>query len=223
MRWFGFAVVLVLMAGCGKSPEAIVDEHRTAIEQIEAKLLQIKDKIPPKAEAIQANLQPKLILDEESPSHNCETLMVGALQGDKPLIDLMLTSNLSTSLYWVKQAPSGGDVEFMTRVMKGASSARYLVVHRIDESQLPVAVSDSEFVGGPVRVDGFVFDLESLTIVAAYVVEAIPAEQVEYHVKTNESAKDRLQAFAQSSVWTNAREKIAEAIRTSTGGEVKFR
>lgn len=222
MRFLVLAL-LGVMTGCGKSPSATIDEYRPEIEKLEAKLFQLKDKIPIKAEAIQADLKPKLILDEESPNHNCETVMYASLQGNKPLIDLMLTSNLSTSLYWAKQAPSGGNVEFMTRVMSGATKARYLVVHRIDESQLPVAVSDSEFVGGPVRVDGFVFDLESMTIVAAYVVEAIPADQVEYHVKTNESAKDRLQAFAQSSVWTNARERIAEAIRVSTGGEVVFR
>lgn len=222
MRCF-VLLLLAVSVGCGKSTEAVIEEYRPAIDHLRGQLKLIQDKIPLTAENVTAELSPKLILNEESPAHNCETIMVSALQGDKGAIDLMLTTNLSTTLYWANQAPSGGDLAFMKRVMDGATKAKYLIVHRIDESQLPIAVSEQEFVAAPVRVDGFVFELDTLTIVASYVVEAIPAEQVSYTFKQNESAKDRLQAFAQSSVWSDARVKIAEAIVNSTGGEVRLR
>jgi|GEM_PF-3299855 hypothetical protein len=222
MRWV-VLFLLVVVVGCGTSPESLIDEYRPAIEKMREKLKLIQDKIPQTAENVTAELSPKLILNEESPDHNCETIMYSALQGEKGAIDLMLTTNLSTTLYWANQAPSGGDQAFMKRVMDGATKAKYLIVHRIDEGQLPIAVSEQEFVAAPVRVDGFVFELDTLTIVASYVVEAIPADQVSYSFKHTESAKDRLQAFAQSSVWSDARVKIAEAIVNSTGGEVRLR
>ncbi|MBL8889147.1 MAG: hypothetical protein JNL67_04165 [Planctomycetaceae bacterium] len=167
-------------------------------------------------------LEPKLVLDPTSPDHNCETIMYPELIGDEPLIDLMLTTNLTTSLYWSKEQPQDGDVEFMQRVLRQGSGARYLVIHRIDETNLPMAVSEETFVAGAVRVDGFVVDLESLEIVASYTLEVLPDEQVEYYVKENESARDRLETFARSSLWSKARRQVVSILSEHTGGHIQL-
>lgn len=216
------ASFLCLLSSCGPSPQAVLDEFRPKLAELDDKLRAIAAKIPPTAGSVSAKLEPKLVLDPDSPEHNCETIMYPALSGEEPLIDLLLTTNLTTSLYWSKEQPQDGDVEFMRRVLEQGSGARYLVVHRIDETNLPKAVSEDTFVAGVVRIDGFVVDLESLEIVASYSVDAVPDKQVDYYVKENESKLDRLETFARSSLWSNARKQVESNLREHTGGTVKF-
>lgn len=216
------ASFLCLLCSCGPSPKALINEFRPKLAELDEKLRAIAAKLPPTAGSVSAKLEPKLVLDPDSPEHNCETIMFPALRGEKPLIDLMLTTDLTTSLYWCKERPLDGDVEFMQGVLQRGSGARYLVVHRIDEANLPKAVSEETFVAGAVRVEGFVVDLKSLEIVASYTFEVLPDAQVEYYVKDNESARDQLANFARSSVWSNARKQAESILREHTGGDVKF-
>ena len=220
-RWF--MLLLVGAIGCQPSADSVVSKFRSELEAIKEKLDQIKNTLPESAEDIKAQLVPKLVLDEQSPEHNCESIMFLELAGAEPKHDLLLTSNLSSSLFWLDKPPSGGSSEFMERTMKAACKSRYLVVHRVDESQLPVAVSDTEFQGGLVQIDGFVIDMDSLEIVASYRVQAKPEESVQFSVKAGEDRKSRLQSFAHSSVWNNARQLVSEAIQSNTGGEVRLK
>jgi hypothetical protein len=220
-RWF--LLLFFCAMGCQPSAQSVVSKYQSELEAIKLKLEKIKNSLPENAEDIQAQLSPKLVLDVESPEHNCETIMFGKLAGDESCFNLYLTSNLSTSLAWLHTFHGGGDSEFMDRTMKAACQAKYLIVHRVDEAQLPVAISDTKYIGSLVRIDGFVIDMDTLDIVASYQVYAEPKKTVDVPYKNGEDRKSRLQDFARSSVWTNARQLVSEAIRLNTGGEVKLK
>lgn len=215
--------LLVVAVGCGPTAEQVVSRHRPAMLVLKAKLERLSAQLPPPGGFSQrsAKLEPPLVLIEDNPASNCQSLMAAELQGKEAKFDLLLNNHLSTALYWTENPPSsGGDAAFMEKTFSAALAARYLVVHRVEESQLPTAVSGETFVGGDVPIEGFVFDLESEQLVAAYQFVARPAEAVDYQVRSNESETERLEAGARSTVWTDARKKLAAKLAETTVGTV---
>lgn len=222
---FPLLFLLIAAAGCGPTAEQVVAKHSPAMLAFKTKLERISAQLPPPGGVSPqtAILAPPLVLAVGDPANNCESLMAPELAGEKSAFDLLLNNNLSTALYWAENPPSGGNPAFMEQTFSAALQARYLVVHRVDEAKLPKAVSGETFVGGDVPVEGFVFDLESEKLVAAYQFVARPADAVDYEVRKNESETERLEAGARSTVWTDARTKLAAKLAETTGGRVEIR
>lgn len=219
---FPVLLLFVSAVGCGPTAEQVVAKHSPAMLALKAKLERISAQLPPTGGFTErsAVLAPPLALMEGKVS-NCQSLMAPELVGKQGALNLLLNSDLSTALYWAENPPSSdGDAAFMEQTFSAALDARYLLVHRAEESKLPQGFSGESFIGGDVLIEGFVFELESEKLVAAYQFVARPADAVDYEVRKNESETERLEAGARSTVWTDARKKIAAKLAETTGGTV---
>lgn len=214
------------LVGCGTSSHELVDRYRPGCQRLRARLARIAEQLPTAGtvqEQRAVGLSPPLVFVAHDPATNCDGVMASQLTGDEPgQLDLMLGGDVVTALYWAEHPPERGDPELMRRTFESALRVRYLVVHRVDERQLPKAVDSEAFTGGPVMIEGMVFDLESGAVVASYVVEASPDETVYYETREGESASMRLEAGAKSTVWSSARQVIESRLAACTGGSVSL-
>lgn len=221
------------LSGCGQKHKEIVEPYVSDYTQIRAKLKRIAELIPPPGSTLDSEPQtldpPFKLLDEET-GDNAEALMFEQLNDPeiKNLpFDLLLSDNLLVSLNWTSDErkdddSKGGDADFMRSTMAAGRQLRYLVVHRVVKLTLPEAVGPQEFTPGSVTLEGFVVDLKDEKVVATYVVTAETPANVKFVYKEGDSPNDRLQAFAKSEVFTDARSQIAKKLEQVTGGDVRI-
>ena len=217
---------LLFAAGCGPSPREVLDEYRGRCSKKRDQLKQFADKLPPKGSIrpapLKQPLNPPLTLKKDA-SGNTESLMYEHMLDPKarPKFDIALNSNLTTALFWMTSEPSSqGDPDFMRRTLQSAVDAKYLIVHRVAQITLPKALGPSRFSTGGAVIENFLLDAETGEILGQFVVVARTAKQVRFSFKETDSAEDRMQAFAKSSMWSDARKKIAAELRKLTSGTV---
>lgn len=232
-----FALLLVLLivlaGGCSKTHKEIVKPYISDYQEIRQKLRDIADLLPPPATTTDSEpqeLDPPFKLLHKEIGDNAEALMIGQLTDPETKnlpFDVMLSDNLLVSLNWTSDERKdddyrGADAEFMKRTLEAGRSLRYFVVHRVLDIKLPEAIGPEEFTAGSVTLEGFVVDLKNEKIVANYVVTAKTPAQVEFVYKEGDSREARLQAFAKSEVFTDARRQIAKKLEQVTGGTVSI-
>lgn len=224
---------IVLVVGCGKAHKEIVAPYVSDYDRMRAKLKRVAKLLPPPATTTDSEpqeLDPPFKLLHKETGDNAEALMIEQLTDPEAKnlpFDVMLSDNLLVSLNWTSDERKdddyrGADAEFMKRTLEAGRSLRYLVVHRVLDIKLPEAVGPEEFTAGSVTLEGFVVDLKDEKIVANYVVTAKTPANVEFVFKEGESREARLQAFAKSEIFTDARRQIAKKLEQVTGGTVRI-
>ena len=113
--------------------------------------------------------------------------------------------------------------EHYSKRFEAALGLRYLAVVRTLSYVKPVATSETAFEGGTAKFEVFLLDTQDKTVKASFPVEARSKPSVEYvYQEGKDDKKERLAAFARSTLWEDAREKIAEGLRTHAGATVVF-
>ncbi len=224
----GLLLLLLLVIGCGPTPQQVASEYQAPMDQLRQKLARLAEKMPPGVgdQAVSAALDPPLLLVDDDANSNAQAMMFEHLSDAAANLDLdlLIDNELKPCLRWTSDLPPGstGDVNFMRKSFEQATRARYLVVHRT-LSYVPAKARDEEnFTPARARVQGVVFDLETEAVLATYVVQAMSAEKVEYVYREGESRAEGIERFADSSVWSATRAAAAEKLANVTGGSVQF-
>jgi hypothetical protein len=147
---------------------------------------------------------------------------------DQKRLDLLLSGDLLLGMKWTgpknpmaasAMDNSAGNLE---ETLKKALAYRYLIVLRPATFVAPVAVSESAYKPGTADIEALIVDLESNKVVSASRFTASSSDTVSYSYKQGESKESRLEAFAYSTLYTDARQKLEKLLAEMTGGEFVF-
>src|SRR5262249_34255277 len=142
---------------------------------------------------------------------------------------LILSGTLLDCLLWTgpknPMAPSvlsqsaGKD---FARNFEDALACRYVVVYRALDYQKPVVLSEQSYRPGTVTLEVFVADLESKEVLTSFRIAARSAPIIEYAFKEGEDRTRAAEGWAHSSLTSDARKQLAEALRERTSGTFVF-
>jgi hypothetical protein len=178
-----------------------------------------------------ASLSPKPVYGVKD-SGNTEIVMYDQLlnpdiksEGHNRL-DLILSGGLLNAMQWTgpndPTSPSVLDKKSVTGMedsLKKYLATRYLVVIRPARFDAPVAVSADSFHGGSADVEVFVADLQDSHVPASGRFTAHSSANVEYMARKGDDKQARLQEFAYSTLFTDARQKVGALLPEITGGQ----
>jgi len=228
--------ILMLLCGCGGG-----ETNRALFKRYEGQFAAKRQQFNSIAQALPApgsvhgntvaSLSPKPVYGVKD-SGNTEIVMYDQLlnpdiksEGHNRL-DLILSGGLLNAMKWTgpnnPMSPSVLDnrsAPDMERSLSKALATRYLVVVRPARFDAPVAVSENSFKGGSADVEVFVADLQDSHVPASGRYTAHSSTNVEYLSKKGEDKQARLEEFAYSSLFTDARQKVATLLPQITGGQ----
>ena len=98
----------------------------------------------------------------------------------------------------------------------------YLVVSRVIDHEPAVATDDETYEGGYAEVEVSVVSLRNSDILCSFVIEEYAEEEVSYSYDSNDNKMSRLEEFANSTLWENLRESIADSLRDLTEAEISL-
>jgi hypothetical protein len=230
-------LLALLLTGCPPSMGEVVDQNAPALSARHAALKEVVASLPApgslSAPSPAAGLTPAPIYDEVQDTFTLELLQAEYVSD--PLLDLKPAGKLDLYLGEVlKDALSsvaGGlkpehrsqasNDHFRGKFEK-ALAVRYVGLVRTVEYAAPVATSEKEFTGGHAKLEVFVVDLQDRSVKASFPVEARSSTRVSYEYKQGEDPRERLQAFAHSTMWSSARDQIADGLRKHAGATIAY-
>jgi hypothetical protein len=107
--------------------------------------------------------------------------------------------------------------------LKSALDYRYLVVNRVLDLKNPTAVNEKTYTPGRVTIDVFVINLANNQTVCSFSLQAQSAAETSYSYKSGESKQEKLEDFAHSSMWEDARQKLIAGLKKVAGGDVQIK
>jgi len=228
------AVALVFTClGCRETHRQLFKRYE---DQFAAKRRQFQKvaQILPPAGSVQgttaANLSPQPVYDAKGESYNTEIVMYDQLldpdiqSQDHRRLDLLLSGDLLRAIQWTgpKNPMSASALDQgagdMEQDLKKAVAFRYLVVLRPANFVAPVAVDENTYKPGIADVEGFVVDMDSNKVAGSFRFSAQSESRVEYAYKKGQSQEQRLEDFAHSSLYSDARHKLQPLLERTTGG-----
>jgi len=234
-RGAGLPILLLLYIGCGgETNRALFKRYEGPFAAKRQQFNSIAQALPAPG-SVQGNtvasLSPKPVYCVKD-STNTEIVMYDQLlnpdirsEGHNRL-DLILSGGLLNAMKWTgpnnPTSPSVLDkrsVPDMEPSLNKALATRYLVVVRPARFDAPVAVSEYSFKGGSADVEVFVADLQDNHVPASGRFTAHSSTNVEYLSKKGEDKRARLEEFAYSSLFTDARQKVGTLLPEITGGQ----
>ena len=228
--------ILMLLCGCGGG-----ETNRALFKRYEGQFAAKRQQFNSIAQALPApgsvqgntvaSLSPKPVYGVKD-SGNTEIVMFDQLlnpdiksEGHNRL-DLILSGGLLNAMKWTgPNNPTSASVldkrsaPDMEATLSKALATRYLVVVRPARFDAPVAVSENSFKGGSADVEVFVADLQGSHVPASGRFTAHSSTNVEYLSKKGEDKQARLEEFAYSSLFTDARQKVGTLLPQITGGQ----
>lgn len=113
--------------------------------------------------------------------------------------------------------------ETYPRRFERALALPWVALVRTVEYVKPEAVSETEFKAGHAKLEVFLVDAQAGAVKASFPVEARSKTDVRYEYrKGDDDPKERLAAFARSTLWEDAREKIAAGLKQHAGATVSL-
>jgi hypothetical protein len=231
----------IAMSACGlfgPSNQEVIVKYRTQYEQMRADLKAIAQTLPDYG----SNQSPSTLLnplpsysEDTGAAGNTDILMYEHLidpdaeLSEQTQFDLRLSNSLRTCLQWTGPKNPMADSVLRSRAdkldkeLQTGLQTRYLGVARILQYQPPVASSAELFSGGAVSVAGYLVDLKSKQVVCVFGVTAKTAGKVQVTVRQGEDPKAAVEAWARSSMYTEARQKFIEAANQVCGGRFVIR
>jgi hypothetical protein len=178
-----------------------------------------------------ASLAPQPVYGVKDPD-NTEILMYDQAlnpdirsQGNERL-DLILAGRLLNAMQWTgpnnltsSSVLDKKSVPETEQLLNKALATKYLVVVRPARFDAPVALNEHTFKGGSADVEVFAVDLQNNSVPASGRFMAHSSTNVEYMSKKGEDKQSRLEEFAYSSLFTDARQKVGTLLPQITGGQ----
>lgn len=236
-----FAPLLALaLTGCPPSLGEVADQFAPKLGARHADVKQVVSTLPAPgsltAPTAAAGLTPAPVYDEDAGTYTMDIVQLEQLEDPKVELRLLpdkldlLTSNVYVSPLG-DVGPNGMSAEdrarssneFYGKRFEAALALRYLAVVRTISLAKPIATSETEFEGGEATFEVFLIDTQDKAIKASFPVAARSKPSVEYtYQEGKDDKKERLAAFARSTLWEDAREKVAAGLRTHAGATVVF-
>jgi len=231
---FAFALVALCMGCGGETPRKLIKRYESQFAEKREQFKKIAQMLPSPGtvkRATAANLSPKPVYDAKSDTYNTAIVMYDQLldpdvqSQDHNRLDLLLSGDLLICMQWTGPKNPMGDNHLdesagnMEQMLKKALTLQYLVVLRPITYVAPVAVDESSYKGGAADIEGFIVDMNSNTVAGSFRFSAHSASKVEYLAKKSESKESRLEEFAYSSLYTDARQKLGPLLQQTTGGQ----
>lgn len=235
------APLLVLtLTGCPPSMGEVADQFAPKLNAHHAEVRKVVSTFPAPgslaAPTAATGLTPAPVYDEDKGTYTMDLVQLEQLEDPKvelrlvpDKVDLILSNVYVQPLRQV--VPEGmsaedrahASFELYGKSFEAALALRYLAVVRTLAFVKPVATSETEFEGGTAKFEVFLIDTQDKTVKASFPVEASSKPSVEYmYQEGKDDKKERLAAFARSTLWEDAREKIAAGLKTHAGATVVF-
>lgn len=225
--------LLVVIAGCGPSPNDLIESHRADMSGLRERLSALAKELPPPGSVqdspITTPLQPPFMLKIDDPSSNAAALMSEQLTDNDahPSLELHLDNSLLAALFWTSPEREGhdysdGSYDTMQSTLESARQLKYLVVHRVIDVVLPRAVGPQQFLPGHAVIEGMVYELETQQLLGSYRFQVESDRRVEYVARSDQTQEERLEAFAKSELYEKAREQVQLRLQELTGGQISI-
>ena len=225
---------LLLLSACSRSAKEEIAATTPAVQALRTQSNTIVGGLSSFGSGVSmsmAQVDPKPVYDRKTASFNTAFVSVEQLKDDSaPAFDLGLDSDLSHALAWtgaknpMAESRLGEAAGEITGTIESALATPYVVVYRTVTYGKPVATADGTgFEGGVVDFEAFVVAVERNTWVASCRVQAESAQQVTFSYKKGEDPKQRLEAFAGSTLRDDALAKLAACLTEQTGGTFQFK
>ena len=235
----GLALAIGL-SGCGPTNQEAIEQFKPQYAEMRADLEAIAAALPASVaeQQVAQALDPAPFYMEDSPDdiHNTDILMYASLVDpdldlrDAGQLDLRLSNYLRRNLQWTGPNNPMSETSLKNRAadnfpdkLEQGLQIKYLGVARVGAYERAVAVSEDTFDGGYAEIDGFLVDMESKDVLCAFTISARPSEQVSYTYKEGESQLDALERFANSTLWSNAREAFIDKLDQNCSGMFRLR
>lgn len=237
-----FGVVLALsLSGCGEKLGDYIVRMKPEYSAMREKLASAASMIPAQVTegaATDGDLDPPLDFREEAKEPtNTEFLMFRHLTdpyfdyNKEGGIDLFLAKHLKRHLEWTGENSPLADSGKKRRIsdsdiaeFEGVLATRYLAVARLEKYEPVVATGPQSYQGGSAVMSGHLFDLKEMKLLGSFLIEAVPAKEVNFtYNKNQDDPQERMVAFARSSVYSSLRKQFAEKMQTMFGGTFSLR
>lgn len=237
MRALRLAVLAapLLLAGCGKTAGEVIAENKPKVDAVRATLSTALSMLPPVGESLTAvagTPDPKPSYEVQSDfkvSGNTAFVTPEEIKSSgKPAYDLILSSDLAYALAWtgpdnpMSQTAMEGPENELAATFANALATPYAVIYRPVSYAPPVAQDDKNFSGGTLDLEAFLVRLSDGTPLVACRIQAASDTSVSYTYKQGEDPKERLVAFAGSTLRDDALKTLAQCLSEKSGGRFTF-
>ena len=233
LRRFALAALLPLaLAACGDTNRDVIARYTPKVEAMRADLAKMAATLPAPGAAASgaaARAEPRPVYDAANGVFNTAFVPVEALSGAKPVYDLLLPSDLANALAWVSpanpmaesalDAPADG----FAQQFDAALATPIVVLYRAAAYDPPRAIDDKNFEGGALVLEAFAFTRADSRMIGSCKVEAASAQNVSYTYKKGDDPRERLVAFAGSTLWEDTLQILSRCLGETTGGLFVFK
>jgi hypothetical protein len=227
------ALLPLMLSACGGETNGeVIARYTQQVEAVRAELKGLAAKLPPPGTAVSgklADVSPKPVYDVANGAFNTAIIAVETLNDEKPAFDLLLSSELGYALAWtgtknpMAESALGEAAEGFAPQFETALGTPIVVLYRTVAYDPPRAVDEKTFDGGTAKIEAFVFTRADGKQVAACSVEAASSQNVTYSYKKGDDPKERLENFANSTLWQDAQAILSQCLGETTGGNFTFK
>ncbi len=236
-RYMGALVLAMICLSCGETNRQVFQRYEAQFAAKRDQFKKIAQMLPTSGSVkgtMPAKLSPSPVYNVKTDTYNTEIVMFDQLldpdieSRDHNRLDLILAGDLLRCVQWTgpKNPMSSSALDQragnMEEQLKKALAIRYLVVVRPATYVAPTAVDENTYKPGMADIEVFITDMESNKVAGSFRYSAHSAAKVEYSYKKGESQASRLEEFAYSSLFTDARDQLAKLLTQTTGGQFVF-
>ncbi|MBL8933812.1 MAG: hypothetical protein JNM69_04615 [Archangium sp.] len=224
------AVLALLLAACGKTNAAAIEELKPRYEPIRKSLASLFGHLGDAA--VEVPLK-GIVFDERNDAVGTVTFLMpeqlkdpdlSARRDDEAYVkrfDPIAGGDLLYCLNWTgPKNPMGegamsarnGD-SLKAKCERAAAETKYVVVVETVSSVVPTLVSDGQFVGGSADLRVTVFDFATQRVASRFEVHGQPDQVVNVRVKPGESKAVEAALSVHSSMWVDARKKLFDGLK----------
>jgi hypothetical protein len=225
IQWAMWVIVILGLVACGEETNREVIERFTPqYSELRTELADIANNLPSAEEVTGTNgpYEPLPQYTEGAEAvTNTDFLMYDQLLNpnidpyEVGQLDFLMSNHLGTLLQW-----AGPENPMSERAMEQTApenrgdqfeqtlNLNYLGVIRIVEFIPAAAIDIQTFSGATAVIEGFLVDMEDHTVLCAFTISADAGQDVYFNVQEDEDPTEQLALAANSSLWTNARQKF---------------
>lgn len=224
------AVLALLLAACGKTNAAAIEELKPRYELIRKRLASLAGQLT--APAVEVPLK-GIVFDERNDAVGTVTFLMPDQLNDPDFtvrsndaayvkrFDPIAGGDLLYCLNWTGPKNPMGESAMSSRngdslkakCERAAAETKYVVVVETVSSVVPTLVSDGQFVGGSADLRVTVFDFTTQRVASRFEVHGQPDQVVNVRVKPGESKAVEAALSVHSSMWVDARKKLFDGLK----------
>jgi len=222
--------ILISQLCCGAKVSDVISKYQGDFQKKRDQFQTIAHRLPAQPAGKCTSLNPPIQINDNTKQYNTEIVMSDQLldPDSKPQFDIGFSKNLINGLQWTgSKSPLSSSAmsnpgDDMEKELKAALGYNYLVVNRVTDLKNPVAVDEKTFVPGHASIDAFIVNLSNNEVMCSFSFQAESAGTTSYYYKPGESQKERLEEFAHSTMWEDARKKLVDGLKKSAGADIQL-